>query len=662
MELFKRFCLIGGLLCICGFSGYTSAVQEDLNLLSGSASIEELGRFLLPSSDWHPFPRAGEQAEWQNVPQSVRSAHIRRAEEHLQTDWRIPKASDFLEFVRNGNRSHYERVSFERRTKLAELVLGECFEGQGRFLDDILNGVWAICEETYWGVPAHVGAQAAGPGLPDVAEPTVDLFAAETGMLLAWTYYLVGEKLDALSALVRKRIMHEVERRIITVLLERNDFWWMGFSGRKVNNWNPWICSNWLTAVLLLEDNPERRLQSVSKILRCLDNFLNDYPRDGGCDEGPGYWSRAGGSLYDCLELLYSVSQGRMDIFEQPLIKEIGRYISRVYIAGEYYINFADAAARMEPNASLIFRYGKSINDEGLMKFGGFLAQQQRLGTDYLKGSFGALGRLLPALFSLEELLSLDPHAPMARDFWFSDLEVMIARSYAGSAKGLYLAAKGGHNAESHNHNDVGNFIVYADGYPALIDVGVETYTAKTFSSQRYEIWTMQSAYHNLPTVNGVMQQQGAEHRAADVNYQADSTRAVLELDISKAYPAEAMLKSWDRSITLNRTRSVVIRDRWELSEAMRPVRMSFMSWRKPTLSEPGRIRLQNPQGADDITPLSLRFDPDMFSVIIEELQLLDSRLQGSWGEYVYRILLTANEITLTGSSTITILPVGQRN
>ena len=77
----------------------------------------------------------------------------------------------------------------------------------------------------------------------------------------------------------------------------------------------------------------------------------------------------------------------------------------------------------------------------------------------------------------------------------------MAARSKDGSAEGLYLAAQGGHNAESHNHNDVGNFIVYADGQPAIIDVGVETYTAKTFSSQRYEIWTMQSAYHNLPSI-----------------------------------------------------------------------------------------------------------------------------------------------------------------
>lgn len=89
-------------------------------------------------------------------------------------------------------------------------------------------------------------------------------------------------------------------------------------------------------------------------------------------------------------------------------------------------------------------------------------------------------------------------------------------------SEGLYLAAKGGHNAESHNHNDVGNFIVYADGYPAISDVGVETYTAKTFSAQRYDIWTMQSAFHNLPIINGFMQKNGGNFKAAAVNYEAD--------------------------------------------------------------------------------------------------------------------------------------------
>ena len=253
--------------------------------------------------------------------------------------------------------------------------------------------------------------------------------------------------------------------------------------------------SNWLAAALLVEKDPARRDASVHKALRCLDAFLASYPADGGCDEGPGYWDRAGGSLFDCLELLHSASGGEIDVFDRPLIQEIGRYIGRVHIAGPWSVNFADAAAKPGGSASLIFRYGKAIGDQGMTGFGAWLAREQGLGKGAVGGASAfSAGRFRPCSGSRRSCRT-EPKEPLARDVWFPGLQVMAARSFEGSTKGLYLAAKGGHNDESHNHNDVGNFIVYADGEPVLIDVGVETYTAKTFSGRRYEIWTMQSAY-----------------------------------------------------------------------------------------------------------------------------------------------------------------------
>src|SRR5213078_4852329 len=180
--------------------------------------------------------------------------------------WDSLPATLALEFKRTGNRSRYEAVRDRRRKRLQDLVIGEGIEGKGRFIDEIANGAWLTCEETFWGVPAHLGAQKAGTGLPDVTEPIVDLFAAETGALLAWTDYLLGDRLDEVSPLIRKRMRAEVDRRVLTPALQRDDFWWMGFGERKnINNWNPWINSNWLAAVLLLESDPRRRTASVYK-------------------------------------------------------------------------------------------------------------------------------------------------------------------------------------------------------------------------------------------------------------------------------------------------------------------------------------------------------------------------------------------------------------
>ncbi|UCE41132.1 MAG: heparinase II/III family protein [Candidatus Aminicenantes bacterium] len=637
--------LLIGLLAVLGNVSFVSPSpnqQEDRNLLRGAYSVEKLKNIILTAEEWHPFPKASEHDVWEKLPEGVRLAHIQQAEKHLDCEWTTPKASVFMEYVRTGNRSHYQSISFGRRAKLAELVLGECVEGKGRFLDDIMNGVWTICEETYWGVPAHVGAQKRGSGLPDVTEPTVDLFAAETAMLLAWTDYLLGEQLDPISPLIRERIHHEVQRRILSVNLERDDFWWMGFGGRVVNNWNPWICSNWLTAVLILEKDGMRRSQSIHKILRCLDNFLNTYPRDGGCDEGPGYWDRAGGSLYDCLELLQSASKGQIEIFDRPLIKEIGRYIGRAYISHPYFINFADAAARINASASLIFRYGKSIGDIDMMGFGAFLAKKQQLGESYIRGSFGALGRVLPMLFQLEELIEAESREPLVKDFWLPELQVMAARSSDGSNRGFYVAAKGGHNAESHNHNDVGNFIVYADGHPVIIDVGVETYTAKTFSDRRYDIWTMQSAFHNLPTINGVMQKNGREFKATDLKYGTTEKSAIFSLDISSAYPEEAKVRFWMRTITLNRGKNIIVRDKYRLGEATENLQMNLMCWRKPVLDQEGVIRLENPEEIHNLKPIVVRYDKRKFEANVETIPLQDARLRSSWGEQLFRIVLTA--------------------
>src|SRR2546430_13970641 len=122
---------------------------------------------------------------------------------------------------------------------------------------------------------------------------------------------------------------------------------------------------------------------------------------------------------------------------------------------------------------------------------------------------------------------------PRSTLFPYTTLFRSAARSTPDSGARLYLSAWAGHNAQSHNHNDVGNFIVYGDGTPVLIGVGVETYSAKTFSAQRYEIWTMQSAYHNLPTINGIMQGAGREFQAKDVSFGETANRVTFSADIA---------------------------------------------------------------------------------------------------------------------------------
>ncbi|MBN1543268.1 heparinase II/III family protein, partial [candidate division KSB1 bacterium] len=617
---------------------------------------EKLAELLPAHHQWRPFPTIDERQKWHvRVPAAILDAHMQLGEKNLNAEWPDLPATLMLEFTRTGNRSNFQERSFTRRAMLAHLVLAEVLEGEGRFLDDIANGIWAICEETYWGVPAHLNMQAEGYGLPDVSEPIVDLFAAETGALLAWTDYLLNAHLDNVSPLLRKRIAQELDRRIITPILVRDDFWWMGLADDFVNNWNPWINSNYLTIVLLQEPDPQRRAAAVHKALLTLDRFVQSYPADGGCDEGPTYWGRAAASLFDCLELLYNASDGVIDVFADPLVRNMARFITHTHIDGNYFINFADAAPRSQPDPSLVYRYGKAIKDPHMMAFAAYLAQRQNYGDGALPGNFGYLPRLLPALMTFVELKAQKPAAPHQRDLWLPDIQVMAARSRAGSIDGFYLAAKGGHNDESHNHNDIGSFIVYQDGLPLLIDVGVGTYTKQTFSPDRYKIWTMQSGFHNLPTINGVMQMQGRRYAARDVHYRVDDETAELTLDIAGAYPDSAMVQSWKRCIRLHRGQEIELTERYVLNEWRQPVVVNLMTSRVATEIKPGILRLDTEPLANDARSTAsaeLHFPADRFFWRAELIMLDDPALQQSWGDRVYRLIFESKDKNRQGDFT----------
>jgi len=377
---------------------FNCSVQNEKGLLKHACSMKRLRSTLISREEYQPFPTVNDRQSWNSLPVGIQQILVSRGEKGLNYDWPDLPATLFLGYVRTGNRTLYQNQRSARRNMLCGLVIAECVEAEGRFMDDIINGLWTICEESYWGVPAHLGMQKAGSGLPDVREPTVDLFAAETASLLSWTSYLLDFKLDEVSPLIRERIYQELDQRIFTPCLERDDFWWMGFSGEKVNNWNPWCNSNWLTSVLLMEKNDEKRFQAIGKIINSLDHFINIYPDDGGCDEGPGYWNRAGGSLFECLELLHGATDGALDIFDEHLIREIGRYIYRVHIGGNYFINFADASALVNISSNLAYRYGKCIGDDYLTAFASYSAQRDDQGRIVVTGN---MSRQLSALFQL---------------------------------------------------------------------------------------------------------------------------------------------------------------------------------------------------------------------------------------------------------------------
>ncbi len=618
---------------------YQLCAQQQ-NLLSGKYSQEELKTVLIPLAQWTPFPKLADRSSWAKADEAMMKSNLKQAESYLDYKWPYVPATKSLLIERTGDRNQYQAISFEKRGVLGTLLLAEIYENKGRFIDQIIDGVWSICEESFWGASAHLPQTKEYSGLMDVSKPFVELFSAETATYLAWVDYFLGEKLDAVSPQIRKRIYYETNNRIFQPLMTKAHGWMTKNSnGRPPNNWNPWICSNWLNSVLLLEKDETKRTAAVSKILSVLDEFLNPYPQDGGCDEGPGYWGAAAASLYDNIAMLNLASKNAFKyVYEDEKFKNMGRFIYRAQIGDKYFLNFADADPQPGMAASMIYRYGKDINDADMMKFGAFY----RKPDDAKTGRFQYFRNLF-SLFMQDEYEKAEKGLPLPASVWLPNIQVMVARDKEGTTDGFFVAAKGGHNDESHNHNDIGNYVVYYNGQPLLIDVGRGTYTRKTFSSRRYDIWYNCSDYHNVPTINGTTQPPGAAFKATNVSYKEDKKSAQFSLDIAKSYPENAGVSTWQRTVRLNRGKNVTVTDAISLKKADKLTEHLKTCYPAEVL-KPGELVIHYKPKEGEAKDFVVKYNASQMQAAVEKIPLTAMEDQGileKWGDNIYRINFT---------------------
>ncbi len=631
-------------ICLSSFS------QENLDLLQNEASEIGLEKVLINDFSELDFPTYYDRDFWENVPDTVRQGYIENAEQYLDYDWPVVKATDYLEIIRSGRRN--SEAWGAPRAALTAVTMGELIEGEGRFTDQIVNGCWYYSEQTWWGWAPHLKNGKMPDGLPDPVEPLLDLGVGEITNILSWTWYLFKDEFDEIHPLISKRLKDELMKKAVLPYYEREDLWWMGLDiPRKVNNWVPWVNHNLLTAILILEENQEQKIKGVQKVLRGVDVFINQYPEDGGCDEGPSYWGHAGAELYQNIDLLRRATRGQFDIFDKPLIQNIGSYIYKAYIDYPYFINFADAAPQTDSRPQVIYSYGKDIKDPVMQNFGSFLAKEQGWGIEIPRGK---IDEQILQLMQMDEILSSPARNPLISDFLLPDIEIAGARDTEGSSEGFFFAAKGGHNGENHNHNDVGSCIVYYNGKPCLIDIGPEIYEAKTFSRRRYEIWSLQSQYHNTPKINGQDQSPGARFTAINTDFRADSKRAVFSTDIAGAYPESAHIKKWVRNYVLERGKKFKIKDNYEFGQSGdNPTTLNLVTSCKVTTSSAGTLQLEG----DGFT-LALNYSTKKVSPKIEFIEVTDGRLKRYWPEGVTRIVFEMINPKLKGKNEMIISEV----
>ena len=586
---------------------------------------ERLGQVDLPrllrADQRKLVPPADDRTAWEGIAPEIRAELRELGRTYAALPWPVRTATGFLSFSRDGSRQADEKPYFTRRRKLCAAALACCAFPETS-LNDVVDGIWLLCEESSWVISAHninpiPGAPTpAEYPLPDVQRPYVDLFSAQTGMILSLIAQMLGSRLDGVSPLLRERIREEIRRRILRPFMETDDFWWMGVRRKDLNNWTPWILSNILVCACLDPMPGEALAKLVLRAGAMLDRYLDVLPEDGGCDEGAGYWNMAGGALLDCLCLLEKITGGAVAFWEREKIRNILSFPLRAEMGGGWFANFADCDARPFLSGERLETAGRKTDNPALIRLGtrmrGTVADQ----LDDVPHFTRALDLIFHAPADPQEI----PPSP-PRDEYLPDLQLRMLE------KGPFLlACKGGHNGENHNHNDVGSFILFIHGVPAVVDAGNMVYTAKTFSGERYSLWNTRSAFHNVPLVGGHEQLPGREHGAAHPECRPDG----LALNLEQAYGREAGLLSLRRSFSLT-PEGLTLRDQGRM-EGPRTVTWVFLLRHRPEATDRGL----------ESGPLILRC-PKGLAWRTEEIPVTDPRMSRSWPGSLWRLTLTGD-------------------
>lgn len=601
-----------------------------------------LAALLRPADDALDVAPAADRRIW-----DPRSGHleqrsiddlVRRADADRATPWPQPLASAAARVHRDGDRSAWEGPALARQRRLSRAAVTAAVTLDDRWLDEVADGVQLLCEQSSWCWPAHeLSTGGDGPVLADVGSPTLDLGAGEVVGQLAWLDHLLGAHLDERYPGLRRRIRHEARRRVVDPFIGPHVEPWRQ-AGRPVNNWNPWIHGHVLVVALRLLDRPDEvqlRADVVDQVIDGLDRWVGALPEDGAVDEGHDYWWAGAARALEALDLLAHGTGGAIDAIPGvPALRATVRYPHQMHLGGPWRLAVADGRARGGPAQPWheLHRAARLVGDDAAAAY----AAAHR---DVVLGEDMGLGRLLRGLTDPVWRTTAPAPPPLPRDVWLPSRQIMVAREHAGSARGLTVTAKGGHNGESHNHDDVGSFTVTSDGVPVVVDAGRPTYTAQTFGPGRRDLWPVQSLWHAVPEVDGTPQASGSEHRAQDTAFETDDDGSRLSLDLTAAYPV-AGLARWRRTVVLDRSRHrVQVDDEWELSDDHRETTVRLLL--------AGRVRVGRGWARvvpiAEAAPLLIEWPAQLsFRTLPRELD--DPTLSEVWGPRLLRLDLVVSD------------------
>lgn len=547
MRTIKAVICLGVLLIFTGVfasgnqRGDTLDIGEYLKYVDGdkiypSAKQMEMLKAVMPKQSFQPAPDISNRGYWDRIAGTKSGqAYLKEALEVLDKKPEVPISDEIYRRANlEGNRGIYKPRYYRTMDRLERFILGECLENKGRFLPQIKVYIQAIMDMKSWLHPNHDDKD---NGVLEGRRVSIDLGARKFGMVLAMAEVLLR---DQLSDGFRKEIAGQLQWRIVDTylkscsILDENNKWI-----KSTSNWNSVCTSGTLFTTIATSDDAVERLAAVGSALNSMKYYLSGFGDDGYCSEGLGYWGYGFGHYLYLAQILYDYTDGKINLFaaDNPeKLKNVGNFPEKFEIQNERCAPFSDGVSTISKKGS------NFANALSAMYYGAQKPSEFRME----EAAEQLVAWANPDAFAAEvnrgkEKTKLPDHS------YFDDFGMVISRGKQD--KPFSIAIKAGHNAENHNHSDVGTYIIVFDKDLISGDIGAPSYTAGAFSPNNK---ARSSWGHPVPRVNGSLQSNGYDFsgKITETEFSRDQDKVVM--DIRPAYEVEG-LQHLERTLVNNK-------------------------------------------------------------------------------------------------------------
>ncbi|EOR92653.1 hypothetical protein ADIARSV_4165 [Arcticibacter svalbardensis MN12-7] len=511
-------------------------------------------RPFMPQETFMPAPAYSDRDYWNKIANSSSGKeYLKEAYAVIQKTPEIPISDEvYREANKQGNRGMYKPKYYNTMERLEYFILAECLENKGNFIPQIETYCKAIMTMKSWMHPNHDDSANSNLEGKSIA---IDLGARKFGSVLTLANILLADKLPAklrndISSIVHKRITASY---LASAKGENELNKWI----KATSNWNAVCTSGSVFSTIANSTDANERLAIVGSALNSMKYYLSGFGQDGYCSEGAGYWGYGFGHYLYLAQILSDYTHGKINLFDggnPEKLKNVGNFPQKFEIQNSTCAPFADGVSQLS-NSGSNFAATLSAAHYGAIKPVEFRFEE-------------AVEHLIawnnPTLFSINKNAP-KPNQDLPNYSYFDDFGMVISR---GKQKNPFsIAVKAGHNAENHNHSDVGTYVVFLGNDLITGDIGAPSYTAGAFSEDNP---ARSSWGHPLPRIDGKLQSNGRkfEGKITETTFTKEIDKAVM--DISKAYEIP-QIKKLVRTIVNNKsgTGTITIEDQFSATKPL---------------------------------------------------------------------------------------------